>query len=86
MPNHDNPVMAARAALGLSAWELAVLMGCGYAEVRAAETGYRACVPEKVLAGLERLGHDSGEVARQYQAWREELGQEIAERTAGGGK
>jgi len=67
--------LLARLALRLERRELAMVLGVSYAVIDSLESGRAARVPERVTAGLRRMGHDF--VGFRYRKWREHQAQDI---------
>ena len=67
-----NPITEIREVRKLSRKRFALALGVGYATSSAHECGYPAHLQPAMRRGLARLGVDVDQVAREYEAWREQ--------------
>lgn len=72
-----NPIEKIREEHGLNRSEFGVVLGVVPETVRQIETGTIKTLSPNVRKGLERLGHEPKEVAKELEAWREAYEKEI---------
>lgn len=84
MPTAINPIQQARERLGLNRMELALVAGVDCSLVYQVETGRLAKPSPPILDALSRFGFNRAQLARDYQAWRQAVANEIVLKIASG--
>lgn len=72
-----NPILAARKSMQLNRTEFAAAARISYATLWNAEKGLTLAPHARLLQLFERLGYDPDDMRRQYDTWREEMGEAI---------